>query len=238
MAQGVVYARVWNDLSLAYRWSMATGYVSVGLIGTALLLGPWWVIRGQRAPISSDSRRDVGLWGAAFALLHVATALQVHMHGDMLQYFMYRARDGHAFSLRLDRFGFANWIGLRSMRALAVLVELAVRAGVERAMAWVLAAVSPIQGPAQRQQALAALGVSDVAAFQRAHPGVESTGEWGPLTHAALLDELQRLGPRSPLPLASRETELMSAMRRRAAAESWEPRFAALEALPSAEYAL
>src|SRR5439155_21731825 len=124
VALGVVYARVWNDLSLAYRWSMATGYVSVGLIGTALLLGPWWVIRGQRAPISSDSRRDVGLWGAAFALLHVATALQVHMHGDMLQYFMYRARDGHAFSLRLDRFGFANWIGLAATLLLVLLVSI------------------------------------------------------------------------------------------------------------------
>jgi hypothetical protein len=133
---------------------------------------------------------------------------------------------------------FARRLGLRSKRALAVLLELAMRLGAERAMGWALAAVSPIQGPAQRQQALAAVGVSDVAAFQRAHPGVETTGEWGLLTHAALLAELRALGARSPLPIASREGEMMLAMRRRAAAESWEQRFAALESLPATEYPL
>src|SRR5678815_1114604 len=72
-----------------FRLSMATGYTSVVLIGWALLIGPWRVRRGRAAPVSTDLRRDVGIWGALFGLAHVATGLFVHM-GDPLKYFFYR----------------------------------------------------------------------------------------------------------------------------------------------------
>lgn len=111
--------------SLAFRWSMATGYTSVGLIGLALLLGPLWVMQGRRVPTSADVRRDVGLWGAAYALLHVVTGLQVHMRGDMLNYFLYRPRDGvHLLPLRLDPFGLANWTGLAATVLLVILMAI------------------------------------------------------------------------------------------------------------------
>ena len=111
--------------SAAFRWSMATGYAGILLIGAALLLGPWWLFRGRRPPVSSDLRRDIGLWGAVAALLHVATGLKVHMQGDMLNYFFYRAHDGpHTFPIRIDPFGIVNWTGLAATLLLVLLLVI------------------------------------------------------------------------------------------------------------------
>jgi sulfoxide reductase heme-binding subunit YedZ len=121
----VVFALSHDKETLAFRWSMATGYTSVALIGLALVLGPWWVSQGRRVPVSTDVRRDVGLWGAAFGLAHVATGLKVHMGGDMLNYFVYRARDGvHRLPIRLDPFGITNWTGLAATLLLILLVVI------------------------------------------------------------------------------------------------------------------
>jgi methionine sulfoxide reductase heme-binding subunit len=109
--------------SLSFQWSLATGYTSLALIGVAMGLGPWWVRRGRRMPVSTDLRRDLGLWGSAFAMVHVAIGLQVHGNGDMLSYFFYPpgAAARHATALRLDAFGLANWIGLAATVLLMLL---------------------------------------------------------------------------------------------------------------------
>ena len=104
---------------------MATGYTSVGLIGLALMLGPFWVLQGRRVPTSTHTRRDIGVWGAFYAIVHVATGLEVHMHGDMLNYFFYRSSDGHhAVPIRLDGFGVTNWTGLAATLLLVLLVAI------------------------------------------------------------------------------------------------------------------
>src|SRR3954470_9773662 len=82
----IVVSATSSSNQVMYRLSMATGYTSVALIGWALLIGPWRVRRGRSAPVSTDLRRDVGIWGASFGLAHVATGLFVHM-GDPLKYF-------------------------------------------------------------------------------------------------------------------------------------------------------
>ena len=121
----IVFAFVRNTDSLAFRWSMATGYASVALIAVALVLGPLWVVQGRRVPVSADVRRDVGLWGAAYALVHVATGVQLHMGGDVLNYFVFRERDGvHALPIRLDPFGLANWTGLAATVLLIILMAI------------------------------------------------------------------------------------------------------------------
>lgn len=121
----LVFAVMQEKDSLAYRWSMATGYASVALIGLALALGPLWLLQGRRVPASSDVRRDIGVWGAAYALVHVATGLQIHMDGDMLNYFVFRARDGaHALPIRLDPFGLSNWAGLAATVLLIMLMAI------------------------------------------------------------------------------------------------------------------
>jgi len=120
----VVYVVVVNVTSYSsqvlFRLSMATGYTSVVLIGWALLIGPWRVMRGRSAPVSTDLRRDVGIWGGLFGLAHVATGLFVHL-GDPLKYFFFRDQ-ARRVPVRYDLFGFANWVGLAATLLLLLLL--------------------------------------------------------------------------------------------------------------------
>ncbi|MBW8769160.1 MAG: ferric reductase-like transmembrane domain-containing protein [Gemmatimonadetes bacterium] len=122
----VVYVVVVNVTSYSsqvlFRLSMATGYTSVVLIGWALLIGPWRVMRGRSAPVSTDLRRDVGIWGGLFGLAHVATGLFVHL-GDPLKYFFFRDETRRA-PVRYDLFGFANWTGLAATLLLLLLLVI------------------------------------------------------------------------------------------------------------------
>ena len=119
----VVLEATADSTQVMYRLSMATGYASVALIAWAMLIGPWRVRRGRSAPVSTDLRRDTGVWGALFGLAHVITGLQVHMAGDFLKYFLHR--DGsHAIPVRTDLFGFANWTGLAATVVLLMLLAI------------------------------------------------------------------------------------------------------------------
>ena len=116
----IVVTATSHSSQVMFRLSMATGYTSVALIGWALLIGPWRVRRGRSAPVSTDLRRDVGIWGGLFGLAHVATGLFVHL-GDPLKYFVYRDT-GRALPVRYDLFGFANWSGLAATVLLLLLL--------------------------------------------------------------------------------------------------------------------
>jgi hypothetical protein len=78
-----------------------------------------------------------------------------------------------------------------------------------------------VQSPAQRQQALAALGYAGLREFQAAHAGTETDGAWGPRTHAAMVHALRALGARSPLPIPN-ATEMLAGLIRLAPAV-WAP---------------
>lgn len=54
-----------------YKWSMSTAYVSLLLLGCTLLTGPLNVLRRQRNPVSTDLRRDIGIWSGIVSLVHV-----------------------------------------------------------------------------------------------------------------------------------------------------------------------
>jgi methionine sulfoxide reductase heme-binding subunit len=112
-----------DSRQVMYRLSMATGYASVALIAWAMLIGPWRVRGGRSAPVSTDLRRDAGIWGALFGIAHVVTGLQVHMAGDFLKYFLYRDAK-HAIPVRYDLFGFANWTGLAATLLLLLLLAI------------------------------------------------------------------------------------------------------------------
>jgi sulfoxide reductase heme-binding subunit YedZ len=99
--------------------SIATAYPALFLMAAAVLLGPWNVLRGRPNPVSSDLRRDLGIWAAIFALLHTAIGLNVHLRGRPWLYFVdERGR------LRHDMFGFANDTG--AVAAIIVLMLLAI----------------------------------------------------------------------------------------------------------------
>ena len=113
-----------NDASqVMYRLSMSTGYASVVLIAWAMLIGPWRVRRGRPSPVSTDLRRDVGIWGGLFGIAHVVTGLQVHMGGKFWKYFIFPDGD-HVVPVRYDLFGFANWTGLAATFVLLMLLAI------------------------------------------------------------------------------------------------------------------
>lgn len=94
------------------RLSFSTAYPALILLLMTLWIGPWNLLRGQRTPISSDLRRDIGIWAGILGILHTIVGLCVHMRGRPWLYFVYQRSEGHTFPLRHDIFGFANDTGL------------------------------------------------------------------------------------------------------------------------------
>ena len=107
---------------------MATAYAGLVFLAASLWLGPWNVLRRRPNPISSDLRRDVGIWTGILAIVHTAIGLTVHLRGRMWMYFFKRL---HPFKLQNTQFGFANFAGfvaaLLFLMLLAISNDLSVR---------------------------------------------------------------------------------------------------------------
>lgn len=93
-----------------FRASMATAYVALALLVATLAFGPVAALRGRRYPVSTDLRRDVGIWAGLIAIAHVVIGLQVHLRGKMWEYFV-RPVKGTLLP-RIDPFGAANYAGV------------------------------------------------------------------------------------------------------------------------------
>lgn len=105
------------------RASFATAYPALALLGATLAIGPWNVVRKQRNPISSDLRRDVGIWAGILSVVHSTVGQNVHLRGRPWLYYVYEAKAHHTFPVRHDLFGFSNYTGAGS--ALFVIALLA-----------------------------------------------------------------------------------------------------------------
>lgn len=92
----------------------------------------------------------------------------------------------------------ARGLGLTSDRALAVVTALGIHQGPAAAADWLVARVGPAQAGPHIQRALAAVGATDLAAFQ-ARAGLPATSTLDARTHAALTFALRALGDRSPV---------------------------------------
>ena len=104
------------------RLSFATAYPALIFVAATLLIGPWNLLRRKRTPVSSDFRRDVGIWAGILSLVHTVIGQDVHLRGRPWLYYVYGPREAHNFPLRHDLFGFSNYTGLFS--ALVVLLLL------------------------------------------------------------------------------------------------------------------
>jgi sulfoxide reductase heme-binding subunit YedZ len=94
------------------RASFATAYPALVLLAITLLIGPWNWLRKKPNPVSSDLRRDIGIWAGILSILHTATGPCVHLRGRPWLYYVYGPTEHHhAFPLRHDAFGFANYTG-------------------------------------------------------------------------------------------------------------------------------
>lgn len=92
------------------------------LLAVTLLIGPWNWLRGKSNPVSSDLRRDVGIWAGILALVHTVVGQCVHLRGRPWLYYIYGPTEHH-HGLRHDAFGFANYTG--ALSALVVVALLA-----------------------------------------------------------------------------------------------------------------
>ncbi len=109
----LIYA---SSQSWIFRLSLATGYVGAALLTITLSFGAWKILRGRSNPVSTDLRRDIGIWCGILSIAHVALGLNVHMKSWTL-YFV-----TDAGSLRTDFFGLANYSGLMAMLVVVVLL--------------------------------------------------------------------------------------------------------------------
>jgi methionine sulfoxide reductase heme-binding subunit len=103
--------RTQNRLFLA-RFTTATGYIGLGLLGLTLLIGPANLLLRRRTPISSYLARDVGMWAAIVSVVHVIVGFFVHgppapFIKRILLYFF--ESDGTPLT---NNFGWGNWTGL------------------------------------------------------------------------------------------------------------------------------
>jgi methionine sulfoxide reductase heme-binding subunit len=107
---GLYVTRPYRDVITGLSFS--TAYPALILLVITLWIGPWTLLRGRRTPVSSDLRRDIGIWAGILGVLHTVIGLCVHLRGRPWLYFVYQHSEGHRFPLRHDMFGFANETGL------------------------------------------------------------------------------------------------------------------------------
>ena len=106
-----------------HRWSMATAYAGLALLGATLVIGPLNLIRRRPNPTSTDLRRDVGIWAGVLSIVHFVVGWQVHMPHRYL-YFLREVKETGALVPRTDIFGFANYTGLVAVLIAGLLLAL------------------------------------------------------------------------------------------------------------------
>ncbi|HUA92801.1 MAG TPA: hypothetical protein VL991_09555 [Terracidiphilus sp.] len=98
------FTRPYKDILT--RASFATAYPAIALLAATLLLGPLNLLRRRPNPISSDLRRDFGIWAGILGILHAAVGQFVHLRGRPWLYYVYGPTEHHhRFPIRHDLFG-------------------------------------------------------------------------------------------------------------------------------------
>ncbi|HWA94144.1 MAG TPA: hypothetical protein VG844_06050 [Terracidiphilus sp.] len=104
------------------RLSFSTAYPAMALLAATLVIGPLNLWTSRPNPISSNLRRDIGIWAGIMGLAHAGIGQCVHLRGKPWLYYVYGAQDHkHIFPIRHDLFGFSNYTGLVSVLLLAAL---------------------------------------------------------------------------------------------------------------------
>lgn len=102
--------------------SFATAYPALALLSVSLMVGPWNLVRKRQNPVSSDLRRDIGIWAGILGIVHAVIGQCVHLRGRPWLYYIYSAKDHRRFPLRHDLFGLANYTGAVSTLLLIALL--------------------------------------------------------------------------------------------------------------------
>jgi methionine sulfoxide reductase heme-binding subunit len=107
--------------STAEALSFSTAYAGLMLLVAGLAVGPINLLRRRPNPVSTDLRRDIGIWAGIYGIAHTVAGLQVHMGGHMLRYFV--AAPGFV-PAGTKAFIAANWLGLVGALLFLVLVTI------------------------------------------------------------------------------------------------------------------
>lgn len=118
----VVVCAIAADDPPIQRLSIATAYAGLGFLAATLLVGPSYERRGRPNPISTNLRRDIGIWAAIGGIVHTVFGLQVHMSGELARYFIPDA--GLGLSKSTLAFVSANYTGVAATLLLAVLLAI------------------------------------------------------------------------------------------------------------------
>lgn len=105
------------------RASFATAYPALLLLCATLLPGPWRILRGRPIPVSTDLRRDIGIWAGINSVLHTVIGQNVHLRGRPWLYYVYSPQEHHQMPIRHDLFGFSNYTGLVGFLAIVILIS-------------------------------------------------------------------------------------------------------------------
>ena len=105
------------------RLSFSTAWPALVLLTLTLMIGPWRILKNKLPLISSDMRRDIGIWGGIIGVAHAGIGQCVHLRGRPWLYYVYEKTQDHLVPLRHDIFGFSNYTGL--IAALLLLALLA-----------------------------------------------------------------------------------------------------------------
>jgi len=105
------------------RASFATAYPALLLLTITLLIGPLNLLRRRPNPVSSDLRRDLGIWAGILSVVHAAIGQFVHLRGRPWLYYIYGPTDRHhSFPIRHDVFGISNSTGLFAVLIIVLLL--------------------------------------------------------------------------------------------------------------------
>ena len=139
----VLVVAIWSDATgdnivrgrepgLAIVISLGTAFAGAVFLAWALLIGPYYAIRRRTIPLSSNLRRDVGIWAAINAGVHTVAWLQVVPGVSIAQFFLWPASAGATVPLRLDFFGITNHLGAVATVILLILLAISSNAALQR----------------------------------------------------------------------------------------------------------
>ncbi|TXE11197.1 ferric reductase-like transmembrane domain-containing protein [Algoriphagus aquimarinus] len=99
-----------------------SGYLSICLLAVSLILGPINLMLKLKNPISTNIRRDIGIFGGLLGLIHSVVGLFMHFTGRPWLYFVEEVEKG--FAIRKGNFGLANYTGLLGAFILILLLVI------------------------------------------------------------------------------------------------------------------
>jgi len=106
------------------RFSIAAAHLAVLLFAFTLAIGPVRTLRREPSPVSTDRRRDLGIWTAILGLVHTIAGLEVHLGGEFRRYFTIEGLFAGAPQPAKILFVASNYIGAVAAVLLLILLGL------------------------------------------------------------------------------------------------------------------